>query len=77
MGTEFGDTAVVVRARGYIALHVVLGPTPVGTNSRPAWRDAMGPAALAEHAGLFGVLISWSAALHHDVHRADRVIAEA
>jgi ATP/maltotriose-dependent transcriptional regulator MalT len=37
----------------------------------------MGPAALAEHVGLFGVLISWTAALHHDVSRADRVIAEA
>jgi len=77
MGTELGDSSVVVRARGYISLHTVLGTDTGWDELEAGWREAMGPAALAEHVGLFGVVISWSAALHHDVSRADRVIAEA
>lgn len=77
LGSEFGDPAVVARARGYNALHIVLTTDTGWDDLEAAWRSAMGPAAMAEHVGLFGVLISWSAALHHDVHRADRVIAEA
>lgn len=77
VGTEFDDPAVVARARGYIALYTVV-VTDTGWDELEAeWRNAMGPAALTEHVGLFGVLISWTAALHHDVHRADRVITEA
>nr|WP_275691582.1 LuxR family transcriptional regulator [Mycolicibacterium sphagni] len=77
MGTAMGDPSVVVRARGYISLHAVLGTDSGWDELEAGWREAMGPAALAEHAGLFGVVISWTAAVHHDVHRADRVIAEA
>jgi ATP/maltotriose-dependent transcriptional regulator MalT len=77
LGTELGDHSAVVRARGYISLHAVLGTDTGWDELEAGWREAMGPAALAEHAGLFGVVISWSAALHHDVSRADRVIAEA
>jgi DNA-binding CsgD family transcriptional regulator/tetratricopeptide (TPR) repeat protein len=77
LGTEFDDPAVVARARGYNALHIVLTTDTGWEDLEAAWRSAMGPAAMAEHVGLFGVLISWTAALHHDVSRADRVIAEA
>ncbi|SBS76108.1 LuxR family transcriptional regulator [uncultured Mycobacterium sp.] len=77
LGTDFGLPAVVARARGYRALHTVLTTDAGWDELEAAWRDAMGPAALAEHVGLFGALISWTAALHHDVNRADRVIAEA
>ncbi|WP_445167771.1 ATP-binding protein [Mycolicibacterium sp. Dal123E01] len=76
LGTAFNDPAVVARARGYNALHTVLTTDTGWDDLEAAWRSAMGPAAMAEHVGLFGVLISWSAALHHDVSRADRVIAE-
>jgi DNA-binding CsgD family transcriptional regulator len=77
LGTELRDDAVVVRARGYMSLHAVLGTDTGWDELEEGWRESMGPAALAEHAGLFGVVISWSAAIHHDVARADRVIAEA
>ncbi|WP_319428848.1 ATP-binding protein [Mycobacterium sp. RTGN5] len=77
VGTEIGDTEVVARARCYAALHVVL-ETDTGWDELEAeWRGAMGPTVLAEHVGIIGGLISWTAALHHDVDRADRVIAEA
>jgi DNA-binding CsgD family transcriptional regulator len=40
------------------------------------WRDATGPGLLAEHAGLIGASTCWAAALHHDLDRADSIIAE-
>jgi ATP/maltotriose-dependent transcriptional regulator MalT len=41
-----------------------------------AWRDAMAAQGLAEMAGLNGSLISWYAAVKHDLERADRYIAD-
>lgn len=77
VGTEFGDAAVVARARGHKALHTVLTIDTGWDELEAEWRGAMGPAVFSEHVGLFGTLISWTAAQHHDVTRADRVIAEA
>jgi len=77
VGADVGDSSASARARCYAALQIVVSTDTGWDDLEAEWRGAIGPAALAEHVGLFGVLISWRAALHHDVHRADRIIAEA
>jgi DNA-binding CsgD family transcriptional regulator len=76
LGTQLGEPAVVIRARGYAALGAVLLTDTGWEELEAAWRDAMGADALAEHAGIAGALICWTAALHYHLDRADRYIAE-
>jgi DNA-binding CsgD family transcriptional regulator len=76
LGTQLGEPAVVIRARGYSALATVLLTDTGWEELEAAWRDAMGADALAEHAGIAGALICWAAALHYHLDRADRYVAE-
>jgi DNA-binding CsgD family transcriptional regulator len=76
LGTELGEEAVVIRARGYAALATVLR-TNTGWNELEAtWRAAMTSEALAEHAGLAGAIMCWTAALHYELDRAERYVLE-
>jgi DNA-binding CsgD family transcriptional regulator len=76
VGTQLGEGGVVIRARGYAALAAVLRTDTGWDELEATWRAAMSIEALAEHAGLAGAIMCWTAALHHDLDRADRYILE-
>ena len=76
LGTQFGDPAVVIRARCYVAMATVQRSDSGWDEFEAAWRDAMATEGLAEHAGFSGVALCWVAALHHDLDRAEGYIAE-
>jgi DNA-binding CsgD family transcriptional regulator len=76
LGTQLGDTAVVVRARFFAALTTVLSSDTGWDELETAWRDAMSTEGLTEVAGLNGALMSWYAAVKHDLERAEAYIAE-
>jgi DNA-binding CsgD family transcriptional regulator/tetratricopeptide (TPR) repeat protein len=76
LGTQLGEHAVVIRARIYAALATVLRTHTGWDELEATWRAAVGSAALAEHAGIAGAIMCWTAALHHDLDRADRYITE-
>ncbi len=77
LGTQLGDHAVVVRARGYAALARVLQSETGWEELESAWREAMLSDARGEHAGLLGSDICWAAARQYDLERAERYIAES
>jgi hypothetical protein len=76
LGAQLGEPAVVIRARYYAAMASVLRTDTGWQELEAAWRDAMATEALAEHAGLMGAMLCWAAALHVDVDRGGRYIAE-
>ncbi len=76
LGTQLGEEAVVIQARGYAALATVVRTDTGWDELEATWRAAIGTEALAEHAGLMGATMCWTAALHHDLDRADRYILE-
>ena len=76
LGEQLHDRAVVIRGRGHAALATVFGTDGGWEQLEAAWRDAMESDGLAEHAGLLGAIMCWTAALHHDLDRADRYIDE-
>jgi DNA-binding CsgD family transcriptional regulator len=75
LGNELGEPAVVIRARFCAAMATVLRNDTGWDESEAAWRDAMATEGLAEHAGLLGAIICWTAVLHHQLDRAERYIA--
>jgi DNA-binding CsgD family transcriptional regulator len=77
VGTQLGDDAVVIRARGFAALARVLR-TDIGWDElEAAWRDAMATDARGETAGILGATLCLFAALRYDLERADRYIADS
>ena len=76
LGSELEDGAVVLRALSYAALARVLCTDTGWEELEAAWRDAMGAEVLTEHAGFIGMNLCWAAAVHHDLTRAQRYIAE-
>jgi DNA-binding CsgD family transcriptional regulator len=76
LGTELGDAAVVTRARCFAALATVLRNDTGWDAAEIAWREAMSTEGLAAQAGVTGALMCWTAALHHDLDRADAYIDE-
>jgi hypothetical protein len=52
LGSELGEPAVVIQARGSAALATVWGSDTGWDELEAAWRDAMATEGLAEHAGL-------------------------
>ena len=76
LGTQLGEEAVVIRARGYAALITVLRTGTGWDELEATWRAAMVSEALAEHAGMIGAIMCWTAALHHELERADGYILE-
>jgi DNA-binding CsgD family transcriptional regulator len=77
VGTQLGDDAVVLRARGFAAFARVLRTDTGWDELEAAWRDAMATDARGETAGLLGAALCLFAALHYDLERADRCIADA
>jgi DNA-binding CsgD family transcriptional regulator/tetratricopeptide (TPR) repeat protein len=76
LGTQLGDPAVVVRARGHAATGTVLRTDTGWDDFEAAWRDAMATQGLAVHAGMIGASLCIFAALHHQPDRAQSYIAE-
>ena len=76
LGTELGEPAVVLRARGYAAMATVWRGDSSWDEFEAAWRQAMATEGLAEHAGLLGATICWTALLHREMDRAERYITE-
>jgi DNA-binding CsgD family transcriptional regulator/tetratricopeptide (TPR) repeat protein len=77
VGTQLGDKAVVIRARGFAALTRVLGNDTGWEELEAAWREAMGSEGRGEDAGLLSTNLCVFAAQHFDLDRADRYIAES
>ncbi len=77
LGTQLGDPAVVIRARGYRAMARMFGTNTGRDDLEDVWRDALNTPGLTEHAGVLGVLICWAAVLHRDLNRAEEYLARA
>jgi hypothetical protein len=76
LGTQLGDDAVVIRARGAAAFAGVLRTDTGWDELEAAWRQAMAIDARGEHAGMLGADICLVAALHYNLDRADRYMAD-
>jgi DNA-binding CsgD family transcriptional regulator len=76
LGTQLGEDAVVIRAHSYAALATVFRADIGWDRLEGTWREAMNNPALAEHAAIIGTIICWTAALHHDLDRAQAYLAE-
>jgi DNA-binding CsgD family transcriptional regulator len=76
LGTQLGDRAVVVRARCFAAMAIVQGSESGWDEAEAVWRDAMASPELSEQAGMTGAFLSWFAAVHHDLERAEAYINE-
>jgi DNA-binding CsgD family transcriptional regulator len=76
VGTQVGDDAVVIRARGFAALGRVLRTDTGWDELEEAWRHAMAADAHGDKAGLLGAVVCGFAAGHYDLDRADRYIAD-
>jgi len=72
LGAEIGEPGVVMSARCLAALSSVLQGGPGWEEIETTWRAAMTGKESAEHVGIVGGAISWTAALHHDSDRAQR-----
>lgn len=76
VGSALGDPVVVVRARFFALLSDVLRADVGWEPLESAWRDSLALEGLPELGGLNGGLISWFAAVHHHLDRAERYISE-
>ncbi|WP_051574542.1 LuxR family transcriptional regulator [Mycobacterium sp. URHB0044] len=77
LGEQLADPAAVVRARVFATLATVMGSDTGWEQLEAVWREAMAIEGFAEHAGLAGALLCWTAAVHHDLERAESYIGEA
>ncbi|WP_082952321.1 ATP-binding protein [Mycobacterium kubicae] len=75
VGTQLGDEAVVVRARGYVALANVVRTDTGWDQLEEVWHQAMVADARGETAAFLGAVSGYIAAMHHDPDRADRFTA--
>jgi DNA-binding CsgD family transcriptional regulator len=76
LGTQLGDPAVVVAARGYAAMATVARSDTGWDQLEAVWRDAMATHGLIGHAGVTGAAVCWFAALHRHLDRAEGYISE-
>jgi DNA-binding CsgD family transcriptional regulator len=72
LGAEIGEPGVVMSARCLAALLSVMQGGPGWDDIETTWRAALTGKESAEHVGIVGGAISWTAALHHDSDRAQR-----
>jgi DNA-binding CsgD family transcriptional regulator/tetratricopeptide (TPR) repeat protein len=77
LGAQLGEPAMVIRGRCSAALATALRTDTGWDELEVAWRDAIAMDGQAELAATIGAFICWIAALHHDLDRAERKIAEA
>ncbi len=74
IGTQLGDDAVAIRARGYTAL-ANLVRTDTGWNELEAvWQQAIAADARGETAAFLGAVTGYIAAMHYDPELAERYI---
>ncbi|MCZ8380555.1 LuxR C-terminal-related transcriptional regulator [Mycobacterium sp. CPCC 205372] len=76
VGTELGNSAVVVRARSVVAIAGVLRDGTGWDELEEAWRSAKVLDEAALHAGPIAAGMCWFAALHQQLERADAYIGE-
>ncbi|MEV3900899.1 AAA family ATPase [Mycobacterium sp. NPDC050551] len=76
VGTEIGDTAVVVRAQWVIAATRVQRDGTGWDELESAWQRVMTLDDASLHAGPVAAAICWFAALHHQLDRAQTYISE-
>jgi DNA-binding CsgD family transcriptional regulator len=72
LGNELAEPGVVMRATCFAALASIQRGGTGWDRCEPAWRAAMNGEEMAEHVGLVGAGMCWTAALHHDLDRAQR-----
>lgn len=76
VGEHLSDDAVVLRARGYVALANVVR-TDLGWEELEAvWLDAMAKDTRGETAAFLGAVTGYIAAMHYDLARAERFTTE-
>ena len=76
LGSELGDTALVMRVGFFAQLATVLSTDTGWDQLEAAWRDAMANEDGIEHAGITGVNLCWFAAVQHHLDRAEAYIRE-
>jgi DNA-binding CsgD family transcriptional regulator/tetratricopeptide (TPR) repeat protein len=72
LGTELAEPGAVLRARCFAAISSVQVEGHGWEDCEGAWWAAMASKEMAEHVGLVGAGMCWTAALHHDLERAQR-----
>jgi DNA-binding CsgD family transcriptional regulator len=72
LGTEIAEPGAVLRARCFAAIASVQVEGHGWEECEEAWWAAMTDKEMAEHVGLVGAAMCWTAALHHDLDRAER-----
>jgi DNA-binding CsgD family transcriptional regulator len=72
LGTEIAEPGAVLRARCFAAISSVQVEGHGWEECEEAWWAAMASKDMAEHVGLVGAAMCWTAALHHDLDRAQR-----
>ncbi|HXS85364.1 MAG TPA: AAA family ATPase [Mycobacterium sp.] len=76
LGIQLDEPAVVLRARGYLAMMSLFGSGVGWDEFETVWRETLREPAMAEHAGVLGVLICWTAVLRCELDRAEAYISE-
>jgi DNA-binding CsgD family transcriptional regulator len=76
LGTELGDETVVLQARSYAGLATVFRTNTGWDEVEADWREAMDNPALPQHAAIIGMIMCWTAAVHHELDRAKVFVAE-
>ncbi|OBK40147.1 hypothetical protein A5658_23485 [Mycobacterium sp. 1245111.1] len=72
LGEAVDEPGVVMSARCLTALWSITQGGPGWEDIETTWHAAMSDKGLAEHVGIVGGAIGWTAALHHDLDRAQR-----
>jgi DNA-binding CsgD family transcriptional regulator/tetratricopeptide (TPR) repeat protein len=72
LGTKIAEPGAVLRARCFAAIASVQVDGRGWEECEEAWWAAMASKEMAEHVGLVGAGMCWTAALHHDLDRAER-----
>ncbi|WP_081287220.1 ATP-binding protein [Mycobacterium asiaticum] len=76
VGDQLGDDAVVLRARGYMALTEVVRTDTGWEELETVWLDAMAKDTRGETAAFLGAVTGYIAAMNYNPDRADRFTAE-
>lgn len=77
LGTQLGDQAVVIRARGYQSIARIYR-TGVGWEDLEAvWQNAIHTPEMVEHAAVLGVLVCTVAVLHGELDRTANYVGRA
>ena len=76
LGTQLGDDDVVLQARTFAALDNVFRTDTGWEELTTVWSEAKSTEALAAHFAHVGICLCWTAAIHYDLDRTARYLAE-